>query len=114
MVLINGPILESTYHKRWAISLKINPTNTIVTCVVVPKTTSSSVYSTKNEYIEDCDTGRKYYIQSSSIGLDPQRTNLYSKESKSFTNTFPALPNSVKRINIWSGDDYYAQNLQIR
>ena len=114
MVHINGPILESTYHKWWATSLKINPTNTIVTCVVVPKTTSSSVCSTKNEYIEDCDTGKKYYIQSSSIGLDPQRTNLYSKESKSFTNTFPALPNSVKRINIWSGDDYYAKNLQIR
>ena len=113
-VYISGPILESTYHKWWATSLKINPTNTIVTCVVVPKTTSSSVCSTKNEYIEDCDTGKKYYIQSSSIGLDPQRTNLYSKESKSFTNTFPALPNSVKRINIWSGDDYYAKNLQIR
>lgn len=113
-VYVNGPILETTYHKWWCISIDLNAYNTVVHKIVVPKTSSSWVQSTKDEYIEDCDTGKRYYIQSSSIGLAPQKTNLYSKESKPFTDTFPALPASVKRINIWSGDSYYAKNLQIR
>lgn len=113
-VYINGPILESLHHKWWATGIELNSYNTVVSLVVVPKTTNTYVCSTKNEYIEDCDTGKKYYIQSSSIGIDPKQTTLYSKQSKTFTNTYPALPNSVKRINIWSGDGYYAKNLQIR
>lgn len=113
-VHINGPILESSHHKWWATSIDLNSYNTVLHLIVVPKTTNTYVCSTKDEYIEDCDTGKKYYIQSSSIGIDPKRTTLYSKESKSFTNTYPALPSNVKRINIWSGSDYYAKNLQIR
>lgn len=113
-VYINGPILETSHHKWWATGIELNSYNTIVSFVVVPKTTNTYVCATKDEYIEDCDTGKKYYIQSSSLGIDPKRTTLYSKESKSFTSTFPALPSNVRRINIWSGDSYYAQNLQIR
>lgn len=113
-VYINGPILESSHHKWWATGIELNSYNTVVSFVVAPKTTSTYVCSTKDEYIEDCDTGKKYYIQSSSIGISPKQTTLYSKESKSFTNTYPALPSNVRRINIWSGDGYYAQNLQIR
>ncbi len=113
-VHINGPILETSHHKWWASSIDLSSYNTVVHKIVVPKTTNTYVCGTKDEYIEDCDTGKRYYIQSSSIGIEPQRTTLYSKESKSFTDTYPALPSSVKRINIWSGSDYYAKNLQIR
>lgn len=113
-VHINGPILETSHHKWWATSIDLNSYNTVVHKIVVPKATSTYVCSTKDEYIEDCDTGKRYYLQSSSIGIDPKRTTLYSKESKAFTDTYPALPSSVKRINIWSGSDYYAKNLQIR
>lgn len=113
-VYINGPVLESSHHTWWATGIELNSYNTVVSLVVVPKTTNTYVCSTKNEYIEDCDIGKKYYIQSSSIGIEPKQTTLYSKQSKSFTHTYPALPNSVKRINIWSGDGYYAKNLQIR
>jgi hypothetical protein len=113
-IYVNGPILETSYHKWWCTSIELNSYNTVVHKVVVPKTTSSWVQATKDEYIEDCDTGKRYYIQSSTIGLAPQKTTLNSKDSKAFTDTFPALPSSVKRINIWSGSDYYAKNLQIR
>ncbi len=111
---INGPILETSYHKWWATSIDLNSYNTVVHKLVVPKTTNTTVWGTKNAYIEDCDTGKKYYVQSSSLGMEPNKTTLYSKESKAFTETYPALPSSVKRINIWSGSDYYAKNLQIR
>lgn len=113
-VYVNGPILETSYHKWWCTSVDLNSYNTVVHKVVVPKTTSSWVQATKDEYIEDCDTGKRYYIQSSSIGMAPQGTTLNSKNSKAFTDTFPVLPASVKRINIWSGSDYYAKNLRIR
>lgn len=113
-VYINGPILETSAHKWWATSIDLNSYNTVVHKVVVPKSEETWVWATKDEYIEDCDTGRRYYIQSSSIGMEPNKTTLHSKESKPFTDTFPALPSTVKRINIWSGSDYYAKNLQIR
>ena len=113
-IYINGPILESQYHKWWATQIELNSYNTVVHKIVVPKISSSVVWATKDEYIEDCDTGKKYYITGSSIGLEPNRTTLNSKESKSFTDTYPVLPSSVKKINIWSGSGYYVKNLQIR
>lgn len=113
-VHINGPIIESSHHKWWATSIDLNSYNTVVHKVVVPKTTNTIVWGTKDAYIEDCDTGKRYYAQSCSLGMEPNKTTLYSKESKTFTDTYPALPSSVKRINIWSGSDYYAKNLQIR
>lgn len=113
-VHINGPIIESSHHKWWATSIDLNSYNTVVHKVVVPKTTNTIVWGTKDAYIEDCDTGKRYYVQSCSLGMEPNKTTLYSKESKTFTDTYPALPSSVKRINIWSGSDYYAKNLQIR
>lgn len=113
-VYINGPILETSHHKWWATSIDLNSYSTVVHKIVVPKTTNTYVCGTKDEYIEDCDTGKRYYIQSSSIGMEPNRTTLRTKDRKAFTDTYPALPSTVKRINIWSGSDYYAKNLQIR
>ena len=113
-IYINSPILETSAHKWWATSIDLNSYNTVVHKIVVPKSVETWVCATKDEYIEDCDTGRRYYIQSSSIGMEPNKTTLHSKKSKPFTDTFPALPSTVKRINIWSGSDYYAKNLQIR
>lgn len=114
VVFVHGPIIESSYHKWQCTSIDLNSNNTIVHKVVLPKIASSWVRATKDEYIEDCDTGKRYYIQSSSIAMAPQWTALNSMNSKSFYDTFPALPYTVKRINIWSGSDYYARNLQIR
>lgn len=113
-VSINAPICRTEYHSWWLTSVELNSYNTIVNVTVVPKTNSSWICSTKDEYIEDCDTGKRYYITSSSIGISPNKTTLYSKDPKTFSNTFPALPNTVKRISVWSGDDYYIRNLKIR
>lgn len=113
-VIIDGRIIETSYHKWWAISINLNSNSTVVHKVVVPKTTGTYVCTSKDEYIEDCDTGKRYYIQASSIGIEPNRTILHPRESLPFIETYPALPSTVKRINIWSGSDYYARNLQIR
>ncbi len=113
-VYISGPILKTSHHSWWVNSIELNTYSTIVHKTVVPKTASTYVCATNDEYIEDCDTGKRYYIRSSTIGISPHTTTLYSKDAKSFSDTFPALPASVKRISIWSGSDYYVKNLQIR
>lgn len=113
-IKINGAILESSSHRWWATAIDLNSDNTIVHKVVAPKTSASYISSTKDEYIEDCDTGRKYYILSSSINMEPNKTYLYSIENKIFSEKYPLLPNSVKRINIGSNLGVYVRNLQIR
>lgn len=113
-VYLSAPILESSYHKWWANSIELNTHGTVVSKTVVPKVAETYVCSTRDEYIEDCDTGKRYYIISSTIGIQPQNTVLHTKGPKSFSDTYQALPASVKRISIWSGFDYYIKNLQIR
>ncbi len=70
--------------------------------------------ATTDEYIEDCDTGKRYFLISSTIGVDPKKTVLYSKSPKTFSDTYQTLPSTVKTISIWSGSDYYVKNLKIR
>lgn len=111
---IDGPILRTSHHLWWATSIELNSHSTVVHKVVYPRVNESWVVSTKDEYIEDCDTGIRYYIQESSIGFEPYRTILEGTEKKSFVETYPALPSNVKRINIWSGTEYYVKDLQIR
>lgn len=113
-IIIETPILETSHHKWWATSIVFNQNNVVVNKIVLPKVSSTYVQATHDEYIEDCDTGKRYYITHSSIGLAPERTVLMSKEAKSFYDTYQLLPSSVKRISIWSGSDYYVKNLKIR
>lgn len=111
---LSCPIRETEYHKWWIFTIDLNPSNTILQERVVPKSDNTFVFSDMTEYIEDCDTGKRYPIQSSSLGTRSNPTILHGKSAHSFSSTFPALPNSVKRINIWSGSDYYVKNMKIR
>lgn len=113
-VYINGPVVETKYHKWWATSIELTPRATVINKMVVPKKKDTQVWGDRNEYIEDCDTGKKYYIRACSLGLEPDATPLISKEGRPFTEVYPALPSSVRRINIWSGSGYFAKNLRIR
>ena len=91
-VYVNAPILETTYHKWWCTSIDLNAYNTVVHKIVVPKTSSSRVQSTKDEYIEDCDTGKRYYIQSSSIGFGSSENELVFKRIKAIYRYFSRPP----------------------
>lgn len=113
-VIVEAPMLETSHHKWRATSIVFNQNNTVVNKTVTPKVPSTYVQATGDEYIEDCDTGKRYYITHSTIGLAPQRTVLLSTEPRSFYDTYQPLPSSVKRISIWSGSAYYVKNLKIR
>ena len=110
----NGETIETSDHKWSAISIQILPTHTVVKKVVTPTSEGTYVNSSQDEYIQDADTGRKYYLQNSSIGFEGNKTILLDTKDLVFYEVYPALPSTVKRINISSGRQYYVKNLQIR
>jgi hypothetical protein len=72
------------------------------------------MHSTKSQFIEDADTGRKYYLQNSSIGFEGCPAISQDTKPITFYEVYPALPENVKRINISSGYGYYVRGLKIR
>ena len=72
------------------------------------------MYSSQDEYIEDADTGRKYYLLNSSIGFEGSPEISHDTKTITFYEVYPALPSTVKRINISSGTQYYVKDLKIR
>lgn len=112
--VINGESIETTDHKWTCCTIEVQDTQTIVTKKVQPKSSGTYMYSSQDEYIEDADTGRKYYLQNSSIGFESSA--LISQDTKTITfyEVYPVLPSTVKRINISSSSQYYVKNMKIR
>lgn len=111
---INGDKIETAYHKWDCTGIEIRDGQTIVTKTVQPKSEGTFMYSSQDEYIEDADTGRKYYLQNSSIGFEGSPEISHDTKTITFYEVYPALPSTVKRINISSGSQYYVKGLKIR
>lgn len=111
---INGERIETAYHKWDCTGIEIQDGQTIVTKTVQPKSEGTFMYSSQDEYIEDAETGRKYYLQNSSIGFEGSPEISHDTKTITFYEVYPALPSSVKRINISSGSQYYVKGLKIR
>ena len=95
-------------------SLLCQSNQTILKKRVTPKEEGTHVESSQEEFIEDADTGRKYYLMKSDIGFENNRRIILDKSALIFYEVYPALPSSVKRINISSGSQYYIKGLKIR
>lgn len=111
---INGDKIETAYHKWDCTGIEIRDGQTIVTKTVQPKSYGTIMYSSQDEYIEDADTGRKYYLQNSSLGFEGSPEISTDTKMITFYEVYPALPSTVKRINISSGSQYYVEGLKIR
>lgn len=111
---INGECIETAYHKWNCTTIEVQDGQTIVTKTVQPKSEGTFMYSSQDEYIEDADTGRKYYLLNSSIGFEGSPEISHDTKTITFYEVYPALPSSVKRINISSGSQYYVKDLKIR
>lgn len=111
---VSNSLIETADHKWEVVSVQCQQHQTIVKKKVMPKVSPTWINSSQEEYIEDSDTGRKYYLIKSDIGFENNRKILNSKSDVIFYEVFPALPASVKRINISSGSQYYIRNLSIR
>ena len=114
IIPVSNSLIETADHKWEVVSVQCQQHQTIVKKKVMPKVSPTWINSSQEEYIEDSDTGRKYYLIKSDIGFENNRMVLNSKSDVSFNEVFPALPTSVKRINISSGSQYYIRNLNIR
>ena len=114
IIPVSNSLIETADHKWEVVSVQCQQHQTIVKKKVMPKVSPTWINSSQEEYIEDSDTGRKYYLIKSDIGFENNRMVLNSKSDVSFNEVFPALPTSVKRINISSGSQYYIKNLSIR
>lgn len=82
----------------------------------IPKMAMTYICSDKEEFIEDADTGKKYYLDISTIAICPSKTILYNEEPVDFVETYPALDKKTKYIYICSGSAYYGkkQRLKVR
>lgn len=111
---IKGERIETAYHKWDCTGIEVQDGQTIVTKTVQPKSEGTFMYSSQDEYIEDAETGRKYYLQNSSIGFEGSPEISHDTKTITFYEVYPALPSTVRKINISSGSQYYVKDLKIR
>ena len=111
---VNSEILSTSSHNWQCLALQIQEGQTILKKKVTPKEIGTYMYSDDEEFIEDADTGRKYYLRNSSISFKSSPLITYDTNPIEFAEVYPALPSSVKRINISSGTQYYIKNFKIR
>jgi hypothetical protein len=111
---INCDPIETSFHTWHCQSIEIRGGQTIITKFVIPKSENTTIYSSQDEYIEDADTGRKYYLTNSSIGFENSPAILTTTIPTLFYELYPALPSTVKRINLSNGSQYYFRNMTIR
>ena len=105
----------STQYNEWeCIGIQLQDGQTVLTKRVSPKDDSTLVYSSQDAFIEDADTGRKYYLTTSEIGFEGSPKILLSRTPIEFHEVYPKLPSTVKRINISTGSQYFIKGLQIR
>ena len=105
--------IDTNTHTWRVSSVELGNGKTIVYKQVTPKQYQTWVSSDSREFIEDAETGRKYYIIGSSIGFDGSKI-LNGTNAFPFSETYPQLPSSVRYINISSGGQYYVRNLRIK
>ena len=111
---INGERVETAYHKWVCTAIELQDGQTIVTKTVQPKEDGTYMHSSQDEYVEDAETGRKYYLLNSSIGFEGSPVISNDTTTITFYEVYPALPSTVKKINISSGSQYYVKDLKIR
>lgn len=112
-ISINGETIETSDHKWNCQAIELQKGQTIITKTVQPKSKGTYMWSSQEEYIEDADTGRKYYLLNSSIGFESSPEISYSTSPITFYEVYPALPSNVRKVNISTGDAYYVKGLVI-
>ena len=71
------------------------------------------VMSVAGEFIEDAETGERYYIKDSEIGFDREVVFLEGYKGRTFKEVYPPLPSKVRFLNISSGSDYFLKSLDL-
>lgn len=110
----NSEKINTSSHIWECTAIQVKNGQTVLRKRVTPKKKGTYVNSDNEEFIEDADTGRKYYLKTSSISFKSSPLILYDTDPIDFAETYPALPSNVKRVNISSGSQYYVKGLSVR
>jgi len=114
IIVLDSEELRTTYHTWSVVSVERRPDCTIVEKCVVPIDGGETwIASSRDEFIEDALSGRRYFIQSSEIGFEQKRVVLGEFKDRVFKEVYPKLPADVKYINISSGSKYFVKALDL-
>ena len=101
-------------HRYQTLSVEVRPECTIVTTKVTPLQDNTYTYSGKDEYIEDVETGKRYYIVGSDCGFEPNQYIMRDQNPRIYKDIYPALPSNVSIINMYDEDvGCYIKNLRL-
>ena len=105
-------VIENNSFRWELIRIECGATETKLIKRVIPKNKNAKVSSSRQFYIEDAETGNKYYLTASTIALVPETTTINNELI--FTETYQMLPPEVKTINIWARTSHFVENYKIR
>ena len=111
-VNVSGNTYNNGYQDFIVLSVQGTDSKTILKKKCLPSL-KTYMYCSPDEFIEDCATGKRYYLNGSSIGVNRNKY-FYDTNPFYFSEYYPKLPNTVTRINISSGNFYFAKNVRIR
>ena len=100
-------IIETQSHIFKLLKIEISDTYTKIYKKITPKNQPTWINCSHKQFIEDAETGVKYYLRNSSIEIEPSKTILNSKDDVEIVETYPALGEKTKYILISSGSRYY-------
>lgn len=106
--------IDTEYHYWTLESIELLADQTICHWSVMSKAANTYVCATNGVYIEDCDTGKKYYGISSTLPLEPEKKILSRQyETLRFVVIFPSIPENVKRINYHSSSSFFIRDIDL-
>lgn len=75
---------------------------TIIMLTIKDSWNNNMVNSNKTAYIEDVETGKRYFIKSSDIGIGKSQAQPHGNDW-TFMETYPPLPKTTRYINVFNG-----------
>lgn len=75
---------------------------TIIMLTIKDSWNNNLVCSNKTAYIEDVETGKRYFIKDSDIGIGSSQAQPHGNDW-TFMETYPPLPKTTRYINVFNG-----------
>ena len=107
--------IHTTFQDFEVTSIELRDNCTLVhkRCIPTAKDDTLGVFSTKDAFIEDAVSGKKYFLTKSSIGIGADYRSMQLPNTPvDFVETYPAI-SGVQSLNINSGTAYYLKNIDI-
>ena len=113
-IVLDSEEVKTSEHSWTLVSVERMSDCTILEKVVVPLDEDKTwIASGAGGYIEDAETGMKFFVQESEIGFERGRTLLEGWNARTFKETYPPLPAGTRYVNVSSGSEYFIKSLDL-